>query len=250
MAVRGCHGVFPPAPVALNPNGFTYIVWNMETGLVRYCSVYDDNTKPETCSTQLGTAQIQNIPPGGLTTGVYEFSNFDLPDQSSSSFRIEINLVGNSRNNPLTILSQHDIRLGANAYIYANGLDGVAPSGPTGGVGGRGGPGWICWRQRRVWRHHADERQPRVRPFRGSRRDRARGHGSRAQRHRCHRFHPGLSFYRRLSGAGGGGSGAGVPSSGPPCPGRWNRRGRPRRRRGRRRAPSFSHRQHRDHYFS
>jgi hypothetical protein len=81
----GIHGVFPPAPVALNPTGFTYIVWNMETGLVRYCSVYDDNTKPETCSTQLGTAQIQNIPPGGLTTGVYEFSNFDLPDRSSSN---------------------------------------------------------------------------------------------------------------------------------------------------------------------
>ena len=41
----GIHGVFPPAPVAFNPSGPTYIVWNMETGLVRYCSVYDAATQ-------------------------------------------------------------------------------------------------------------------------------------------------------------------------------------------------------------
>jgi len=137
----GIHGVFPPAPVALNPSGPTIIVWNMETGLVRYCSSYDSATKPDTCTTQLGTAQIQNIPAGGLTTGVYEFSNFDMPSRAASNLTVEINLVGNSRNNPLTILSQQDIRLGAFTYIFANGLNGVAGSGPTGGAGGRGGPG-------------------------------------------------------------------------------------------------------------
>ena len=82
----GAHGVFPPAPVALNPSGATYIVWNMETGLVRYCSNYDNDKKPETCITQLGTAQIPNIPAGGLTTGVYEFSNFDVPSRTGPGF--------------------------------------------------------------------------------------------------------------------------------------------------------------------
>ena len=143
----------------------------METGLVRYCSVYDFNTKPDTCTTQLGTAQIPNIPVGGLTTGVFEFSNFDLPNRSASNLTVEVDLVGNSRNNPLTILSQQDIRLGTFTYIYANGLNGAGPAGPNGGAGGRGGPGGFAGGKRWVRGHDPDEWQSWFRAFRWRRRD-------------------------------------------------------------------------------
>jgi hypothetical protein len=214
----GTHGVFPPAPVALNPNGFTFIVWNMETGLVRYCSVYDDNTKPETCTTQLGTAQIQNMPPGGLTTGVYEFTNFDLPDRANSNLRIEVNLVGNSRNNPLTILSQHDIRLGANTYIYANGLDGVPPSGPTGGIGGRGGPGGFAGGSGGFGGTTPTSGNPGFGPSGGAG-GTALATTAAALSGSAATASPGSQLLTPVVGGSGGGSGAGVAGSGGFCPG-------------------------------
>jgi hypothetical protein len=138
----GVHGAFPPTPVALNASGPTYILLNMDTGLVRYCSSYDFNLAPDTCTTQLGTAQIPGIPVGGLTTGIFEFTSFVLPDRASATLQVAVIPVGNSRNNPLTILSQGDIRLGAVTYIYAVGWPGLNPGGVGApGAGGRGGPG-------------------------------------------------------------------------------------------------------------
>jgi hypothetical protein len=140
----GVHGVFPPPSFALPATGRVVIVLNMDTGFVRYCSTYDFNTNPDACptGTQLGTAQIPGIPAGGLTTGIFEFTNFVLPDRPNSSSDVIIIPIGNSRNNPLTILSQTDIRLGAFAYIYAVGLPGANPAGVgSPGAGGRGGPG-------------------------------------------------------------------------------------------------------------
>ena len=64
----GSTGVNGPLPPAAIPNGTFYMVINMTTGLIRYCSNYDINLRPETCTTQTGTAQLPGIP-SGATTG-------------------------------------------------------------------------------------------------------------------------------------------------------------------------------------
>ena len=108
----GVHGVFPPPSFALPATGRVVIVLNMDTGFVRYCSQYDFNTNPDSCvtGTQLGTAQIPGIPAGGLTTGIFEFTNFVLPDRPNANSDVIIIPIGNSRNNPLTRSSSNQSR--------------------------------------------------------------------------------------------------------------------------------------------
>src|SRR5947209_20339232 len=73
----GIHGSFPPFPTGTTtlPAGTHYALWNMSSGLVRYCQTYDTTRRPDTCTVELGTGQIPNIPSGGLTTGRFEFTN-------------------------------------------------------------------------------------------------------------------------------------------------------------------------------
>ena len=197
--------------------GITYIVLNMETGLVRYCSVYDNITKPDTCVTQLGTAQIPNIPPGGLTTGVFEFSNFDLPNRAASNLTVELDLVGNSRNNPLTILSQQDIRLGTFTYIYANGLNGTGPAGPNGGAGGRGGPGGFAGGSGGFGGTTPTNGNPGFGPSGGAG-GTALTTTAAALSGTSATASPASQLLTPVVGGSGGGSGAGVPGTGQPCP--------------------------------
>jgi hypothetical protein len=142
----GVNGSFPPFPAGTTtlPDGTRFLVWNMSSGLVRYCSQYDTNTQPETCTTEVGTAQIQGIPVGGLTNGVFNFTDVDV-NPSPSVGILNIFLVGNANNSPLTILSQNSIHLGFNVSLSANGLNG---GGTNSGLlpniaapGGRPGPG-------------------------------------------------------------------------------------------------------------
>jgi hypothetical protein len=149
----GVHGPLPPAAI---PTGTNYMVFNMTTGLIRYCSNYDTNLRPETCTTQTGTAQLPGIPAGGLTTGVFHFTNVDL--QPPNTNFLEVYFVGNPLNNPLTFLAQNEIRIGGVNGTTRLKLDGLAgrsatssnlsfglaggdpgPGGSTGGQGGIGG---------------------------------------------------------------------------------------------------------------
>lgn len=149
----GVNGSFPPFPDGATtvPTTARYLLWNMSTGLIRYCSAYDVARRPESCTTEVATAQIPGIPPGGLSSGVFHFTNFDVERPQSQV--LDIYLVGNASNAPLTILSQNVIRLGINARLQATGLEGdgttsnVQPSvslpggrpGPGGFTGGAGG---------------------------------------------------------------------------------------------------------------
>jgi hypothetical protein len=141
----GVNGSFPPLPDGATtfPATARYLLWNMTTGLIRYCSAYDTARRPQSCTTEVATAQIPGIPPGGLSSGVFHFTNFDVERPQSQV--LDIHLVGNSSNAPLTILSQNVIRLGVNAKLQATGLEG---DGTTSNVhpsvslpGGRPGPG-------------------------------------------------------------------------------------------------------------
>jgi hypothetical protein len=151
----GVNGVFPPGPV---PDFARYLLWNLKTGLIRYCSEYDYITRPNTCTTEVGTAQIPGIPPGGLTTGIYQFSNFDLTPSPTVGV-VEVYPVGYDGPVPLTILSQNVFRV-AGVYLHLEGHNGAStqtglpptgygapgampgPGGFNGGNGGRlGAPG-------------------------------------------------------------------------------------------------------------
>jgi hypothetical protein len=143
----GIHGPFPPVPAGGTVPNSAYVVWNVRTGSVRYCSVYTLESGSDQCNTGSATnvsAQIPNIPPGGLLTGVYEFTSVDL----TTVFGIHRNvvIVGRSPNVPLTILSQGDITLTgeANGYqvnILANGHDAPNHDSNFAVVGASGGPG-------------------------------------------------------------------------------------------------------------
>jgi hypothetical protein len=143
----GIHGPFPPLPSGQPsiPSLAYYLIFNVTTGLVRYCQAYDSTNRPDTCSTELATAQIPGIPAGGLTTGVFEFTNVSLAPANSNY--LYIYFVGNQANNPVTWLSQGDIRIGtttAQVTIYADGMAGGSQNGNTVGfsvLGGKGGPG-------------------------------------------------------------------------------------------------------------
>jgi len=136
----GANGLFPPAPV---PSGTRYIIWNMSTGSIRYCSAYDTNARPETCTTELGSGQIPGIPQGGVTNGVFNFTNFDL--SSPDNNYMDMYFVGNANNSPLTILSQQNIRLGSYLRFAMSGMPGASAAPgfqvPLSLAGGKPGPG-------------------------------------------------------------------------------------------------------------
>ena len=105
----GIHGAFPPPEGGTVPAA-AFIVWNMRTGGVRYCSSYTEGTGSDQCnagSTVNVFVQIPNIPPGGLTTGVYEFTDVQIVGPGGVGRRVVV--VGTSSNVPLSILSQGDI---------------------------------------------------------------------------------------------------------------------------------------------
>ena len=138
----GVHGVFPPAAV---PPTARYLLWDLRTGLVRFCSAYDATTRPDTCITEISTAQIPGIPAGGLRTGVFEFSSVDVPTPTTAG-QLEIYPVGYDGPTPLTILSQTSFRLRQLVVLRLDGAvgsssqTGLPPTG-VGAPGGRPGPG-------------------------------------------------------------------------------------------------------------
>lgn len=137
----GVHGVFPPAPL---PANIRYLLWDLKTGLLRFCSAYDTTLRPDTCTTELGTAQIPGIPAGGLTTGIYEFSSFDVANVAPNA--LDIYPVGHDGPTPLTILSATSFRLRANVFLRLDGGQGQSSSvglqpSEYGTLGGRPGPG-------------------------------------------------------------------------------------------------------------
>jgi hypothetical protein len=142
----GIHGPFPPVPQGGGgiPSDAYFIVWNVRTGLVRYCSGYTVGTGSEQCdngSTTNVTAQIPGIPSGGLTTGIYEFTDVSILPLNGQRFVVP---VGYSPNVPLSILSQGDINIpaGNNIIFYLHGYVGRNPAQVNFSVaGGKGGPG-------------------------------------------------------------------------------------------------------------
>jgi hypothetical protein len=145
----GAHGEFPPVPTGGMPSSFGTLVWNVRTGHVWYCGSYTLGTGLDACDAggTVAEAQIPNIPPGGLTSGAYEFTNFVMtaPVGQHRTFVV----VGASPNVPLSILSQTDISVSGNtsgyqANLYLRGWDGRTPLGNSPNlavVGGLGGPG-------------------------------------------------------------------------------------------------------------
>ena len=136
----GVNGVFPPAAV---PTGARYMLWDLKTGLIRYCSAYDTTLRPNTCTTEVGTAQVTG-PVGGPTGGVYQFSNVDL--LPSPSFGVlDVYPVGYDGPVPLTILSQNSVHFRAvffhlEGHTGAGTQSGLPPTG-FGAPGGMPGPG-------------------------------------------------------------------------------------------------------------
>lgn len=136
----GVHGTFPPAPI---PSNALYLLWDMTTGQIRYCSVYDTANRPNTCSNEVGTAQIQGIPGGGLKIEAFEFVDLNLVASPSLGV-LHVYPVNNVWNVPLTILSQNTVRF-TNVQLWADGMPGQGNTGPLlpsiSLPGGSGGPG-------------------------------------------------------------------------------------------------------------
>jgi hypothetical protein len=143
----GTHGVFPPPPEGGTVPNSANIVWNMRTGGVRYCSLYTLGTGSDQCDAGSSTnvfVQIPNISPGGLTTGIYEFTDVNIVGTTGVTRRLIV--VGTSSNVPLTILSQGDITIspspGNNAMQFLiHGMNGPTGSSNFAAAGARGGPG-------------------------------------------------------------------------------------------------------------
>lgn len=213
----GVHGAFPPPSFTIPATGRVVILLNMDTGFLRYCSSYDFNTFPDTCPTgaQVGTAQIPGIPGGGLTTGIFEFTSFVLPDRPSTTQDLIVVPIGNSRNNPLTILSQTDIKLGLGTYIYAVGVPGTPPGGVGApGVGGRGGPGGFAGGMGGIGGTTATGGAPGLGPAGGAGGILVSGSlgGAAAG------ISPASVLLTPVVGGSGGGGATGLPGSGQPCP--------------------------------
>jgi hypothetical protein len=136
----GIHGNLPPGPL---PDATQFVLWNLGTGLLRYCSTYELTPRPDTCTSEVGTAQIPNIPPGGLTSGVYEFDHVNLAASPFFGFLYVI-VIPNAYNAPLSILSKNELHF-TSVLFYADGLTGAGTaSGLQPNVslaGGRPGPG-------------------------------------------------------------------------------------------------------------
>ena len=141
----GVHGVFPPAPEGGTVPDTIYIVWNMRTGGVRYCTSYTVGSGSDQCQSGAGVfVQIQNTSGGGPATGVYEFTNFNIT--TITGLHRHVAIVGTSSNVPLTILSQNDITIsglttGYQVHFYINGQTPPVASSNFAEAGGKGGPG-------------------------------------------------------------------------------------------------------------
>ncbi len=143
----GTHGPFPPPVSGGSVPASTYIVWNIRTGGVRYCSTYTEGTGSDQCnagSTINTFVQIPNIPPGGLATGIYEFTDVQLVPPVGINRRIVI--VGTSSNVPLSILSQADITIAGNPQgnsivVLIHGQNAPNLSTNFAEAGAKGGPG-------------------------------------------------------------------------------------------------------------
>ncbi len=215
----GVHGAFPPAPEPASiPSDYTYLVWNMRTGHVWYCSTYTPGTGLDGCSAGSGInveAQIANIPPRGLTTGVYEFTNVAI----STIFLLHryVVVVGASPNTPLTILSQNDINFtgqvnGSTVNLLVRGWDGNTPLNQSQNL--------ICRRRarrpRRIqWRHVGQRRIARQRQRRLRFRPGGAGGSAGADDPRSPHRDPGTGVRPRpvadaVEWRFGGGGGAGV----------------------------------------
>jgi hypothetical protein len=143
----GTHGVFPPPQTDGTVPPTTNIVWNMRTGGVRYCSSYTFGTGSDQCDAGGGTnvfVQIPNIPAGGLTTGIYEFTDVNISTVSGVNRRLIV--VGTSPNVALTILSQNDINVsgtasGNSTQIFLSGQTPPSANSNFAEAGARSGPG-------------------------------------------------------------------------------------------------------------
>ena len=144
----GIHGEFPPVPTGGMPSSYVWTIWNVRTGHVWYCNSYGQafGLGIDACDAGYTVAEAQiPVPPGGLTTGVYEFTTFAATTSAQHRYLV---LVGTSPNVPLTILSQTDISIGGTGgyttTLYVRGWDGRQPLDSARNlavVGGRGGPG-------------------------------------------------------------------------------------------------------------
>src|SRR6185436_10898356 len=127
---NGSNGVFPPVPQGGMPNDAYNIVWNVKTGLVRYCSSYTVGTGSDQCNSDSVTnvtAQIPNPP----TDSVYQFTDVNIPAIGSQRQIVPVN---SSPNQPLAILSQGDIFFagGGNGFTFwMNGWPGKNPQQPN-----------------------------------------------------------------------------------------------------------------------
>ena len=145
----GVHGAFPPTPQGEAIPSWSFLIWNVKTGGVRYCGTYTLGSGLDVCdpgSNPNVFAQIIGIPQGGLTTGIYEFTDFEVT--TTSAAHRQIIPVGVDPNTPLIILSQSDIEFltggGTTLVVRLNGSNGQNALGSAQNlavIGGRGGPG-------------------------------------------------------------------------------------------------------------
>ena len=224
----GTHGAFPPVPTGGMPTSYETIVWNLRTGHVWYCSSYVQGTGLDACNgTPIAEAQIPNIPAGGLTSGVYEFTNVVMDTVHGQSRYIVT--VGASPNTPLSILSQNDITiigtpLGYQVNFYVRGWDGRQPldnSRNLGVFGGRGGPGGFDGGQSGNGGNTPGNGSPGFGPAggQGGNANAATGAGVYGSAAQPSGLNPSLT---PLTGGSGGGGGAGIddtPPSGCNVPG-------------------------------
>jgi hypothetical protein len=178
-------------------------LWNLKTGLIRYCVTYDEVRRPDTCPDQISTAQIQGIPQGGLTTGVYEFTNFDLTSPWAGT--LELYPVGHDGPPPLTILSQGSIRLTRVALQFDGQNGGSIPAGipPPGfsAYGGRPGPGGFAGGAGGIHGSPSTAGNPGLGPTGGAGGTVSTGHGQAATQTPV-----ATSLVPLIGGSGGGGS--------------------------------------------
>jgi hypothetical protein len=149
----GVHGVFPPTPTGGTIADGFWILWNVQTGMVRFCSDYSIGTGLDVCNANSSinlSKQIPNPP----TNGVYHFQSFSLPASASGGPSggggRALVIVGSTPNMPLSILSQGDITFPSppccsGTTMYVRGEIGKNPPGGTSAgfsvAGGKGGPG-------------------------------------------------------------------------------------------------------------
>ena len=119
----GIHGVFPPTPTGgANTDGY-FIVWNIQTGMVRFCNLYTIGTGLDVCDASSSINLSKQIPNSPLANGVYEFQSFSVPQvvPGTGSGRALV-IVGATPNIPLSILSQGDITF-PTPTICCNGIN-------------------------------------------------------------------------------------------------------------------------------